>query len=94
MRRNETTIDINEDEIAAIASGDNVAADGGAVIGYVSDATEAVANAVLASAEGDGDGRSGWKWVRLIDGTLMLAIFPRGGTYEIAALDEQGRLNP
>ena len=27
------------------------------------------------------DGRSDWVWVRLRDGTLMLAVFPEGETY-------------
>lgn len=27
------------------------------------------------------DGRSGWHWIRLRDGTLILGVFPQGDTY-------------
>lgn len=33
--------------------------------------------------EHGGNGRSPWKLVRLQDGSLMLACFPHGGTYEM-----------
>ena len=37
--------------------------------------------AILDSPEGTGDGRSGWRYFRLPDGTLILGVFPQGDTY-------------
>lgn len=37
---------------------------------------------VLAQSTTDGEGRSEWAWLRLRDGTLALATFPQGGTFE------------
>ena len=48
------------------------------------DATPAEVSGILAAAEGDPDGRTGFRWITLYDGTLMLAILPQGDTYEIA----------
>lgn len=31
------------------------------------------------------DARSKWMWVRLRDGTLILGVFPQGGTYDISS---------
>jgi hypothetical protein len=36
---------------------------------------------MLATPIGENEGRSEWVWVRLRDGTLMLAILPLGDTY-------------
>jgi hypothetical protein len=46
---------------------------------------EAVAK-VLNAPEND-DGRSGWTWLRLGNGDLMLGIFPCGDTYCEVELD-------
>ena len=35
----------------------------------------------LASPEGTGDGRSGFMWIRLRNGDLILGVFPEGDTY-------------
>ena len=36
---------------------------------------------VMAAEPGADDGRSGWQWLRLANGDLMLGVFPRGETY-------------
>lgn len=41
---------------------------------------------VLNAPTGTTHGRSEWYWLRLADGTLALAVFPQGDTYE--ALEE------
>lgn len=37
---------------------------------------------VLAQPTDSGEGRSEWVWLRLRDGTLALATFPEGDTFE------------
>ena len=36
---------------------------------------------VLDAGANTDDGRSGWKWIRLRNGDLLLGVFPRGETY-------------
>lgn len=36
---------------------------------------------VLSSPEKTGDGRSEFVWVRLLNGDLLLGVFPQGDTY-------------
>lgn len=44
---------------------------------------------VLNTAVGDPDGRSGFKWLRLVNGDLILAIYPLGDTYmEVAEMED------
>ena len=57
--------------------------DGDRLLASVEPATCAEVDAVL-NAEPDGDhGRSGWMWLRLPNGDLMLGCFPQGDTYEV-----------
>ena len=51
-------------------------------LAYVSPALAEDVAALLALPAIGHDGRSEWSWVRLRDGTLMLAVFPQGETYE------------
>ena len=44
-------------------------------------ATEADVADVLALDEDSDDGRSDWRWVRLVNGDLMLGVFPQGDGY-------------
>lgn len=44
---------------------------------------------VLSAKEGDDNGRSEYVWVRLMNGDLVLAIFPRGDTYFAVEKDAQ-----
>lgn len=44
-------------------------------------ASQDAVNYVLAQPVDDDDGRSDWRWVRLVNGDLMLAVFPHGDTY-------------
>jgi hypothetical protein len=46
--------------------------------------TDAQADAIIGAhcdGAGEHDGRSGWYLVRTVDGSLMLACYPHGGTY-------------
>jgi hypothetical protein len=36
---------------------------------------------VLAADEDSEDGRSNWCWIRLLNGDLILGVFPQGDTY-------------
>lgn len=51
------------------------------VIATLTPASEAAVNHVLAADPDSPDGRSGWMWVRLVNGDLILGIFPQGDTY-------------
>ena len=51
-------------------------------LAWVHPATDEDAAYVMAQAIDDPDGRSGWAWLRLREGTLALVVFPRGDTYE------------
>lgn len=45
---------------------------------------------VLEAPVGTGDGRSGWTWLRLRNGDLMLGVWPQGETYfEVETMVEQ-----
>lgn len=50
-------------------------------IAQVCTATMEDALRVLMAPEGHADGRSVPKWVRMQDGTLLLAVVPHGDTY-------------
>jgi len=45
-------------------------------------ASEKSVAAVLFAAPVGDDGRSEWTWLRLVNGDLMLGVFPQGRTYE------------
>ena len=44
-------------------------------------------------AELDDDGRSGWRWFVLQNGSRILGVFPHGGTYESTEWDYPGYQN-
>ncbi len=53
-------------------------------------ADQIVVDKVLAAQvddPGEHDGRSGWRWFRFADGTLVLGVFPHGDTYLETELD-------
>jgi hypothetical protein len=50
-------------------------------LAWMQPATPEEVTELLAQPEADMDGRSPWMWVRLRDGSLMLATFPAGETY-------------
>lgn len=50
------------------------------IVGWYTDASPEAVNYVLAQDQDD-DGRSSWTWIRLGNGDLVLAVFPRGDTY-------------
>lgn len=52
----------------------------------VVDADPRIAAAVIAAPIGN-DGRSEWKWIRLPNGSLVLATYPEGDTYELTEVD-------
>lgn len=52
----------------------------------VADADPRIAAAVIAAPIGN-DGRSEWKWIRLPNGSLVLATYPNGDTYELTEVD-------
>ena len=61
----------------------------GAKLARVTPADPADVAKVLATPQGDPDGHSDWVWIRLVDGTLALAVFPCGDTYmEISDADK------
>lgn len=56
------------------------------IVAYVQDAGDAAVQAVLdtpirADDSIENFGRSKWKWIRLINGDLILGCFPHGDTY-------------
>lgn len=53
------------------------------VLAYVEPAKPEHVMAMLALPTEGEDARSPWVWVRLRDGTLMLATMPQGDTYEM-----------
>lgn len=61
--------------------------DSSLALAWITEATEAEALALIAQAPGD-DSRSAWHWIRLSDGTLVLALFPTGESY--LALSDSG----
>lgn len=58
-------------------------------LAYVHDASAESVRLVLDAGADTDDGRSGWKWVRLRNGDLILGVYPRGATYEAVELDAQ-----
>lgn len=56
-------------------------------IGITSIADEAMAAKVIAAPVDDLEGRSPWLWVRLANGDLLLATYPRGDMYFETELD-------
>lgn len=58
------------------------------VLGWTAPASPEVAQTVLDATPGDIDGRSEWLWLRLANGALMLATFPRGDAYFATEADE------
>lgn len=58
------------------------------VLGWVKPAAPYAAQLVLDAPAGKPDGRSEWLWLRLANGDLMLATFPRGETYFATENDE------
>lgn len=58
------------------------------VLGWLQKANPEIAKIVLDAAPETEDGRSDWYWLRLANGDLMLATFPRGATYFDTELDE------
>jgi hypothetical protein len=52
-----------------------------ATIAKVKKAEAADALSVLFMRDDDEDGRSQFCWIRLVDGTLILGVFPQGETY-------------
>ena len=61
-------------------SGDPIEA--GAPIAHVQWARPSAVKRLLEAEIGTGEGRSGFFWVRLHNGDLMLGVFPQGATYE------------
>ena len=59
------------------------------VLAYAFDASPESVVEVLGACEGADDGRSGWTWLRLQNGDLMLGLFPRGETYFAVEADAQ-----
>jgi hypothetical protein len=51
------------------------------LLAWYYEASQEAVDFVLAQPEGDDDGRSSWTWLRLANGDLALAVFPRGDTY-------------
>ncbi len=43
------------------------------------------ARELVLRANEDRDGRSGWMWITLANGDLILGVFPHGDTHEIAS---------
>ena len=48
---------------------------------------ESVGTILAANNDGSDDGRSGWMWLRLSNGDLMLGLWPRGETYFAVEMD-------
>lgn len=59
------------------------------VLGWVQPASQKVAQMVIDAEAGTDDGRSEWLWLRLANGDLLLATFPRGDTYLSTEADTQ-----
>lgn len=53
----------------------------GEPIAYVHPANQASVDKVLNAPEEGYDGRSPWVWVRLVNGDLILGVYPHGDTY-------------
>lgn len=51
------------------------------IVAFVQDADDAAVQAVLDMPANTDNGRSNWKWIRLINGDLILGCFPHGDTY-------------
>lgn len=66
-------IEATDDDVAAVAENRTLA--------YVHVASQESVEHVLAQPPHDADGRSGWVWLRLPNGDLILGVFPRGDTY-------------
>lgn len=64
------------------------------VIGYVWPADRDCVDYVLAqpSDHEQYDGRSNWCWIRLRDGSLVLATYPQGDTYITMDDDERNKM--
>ncbi len=58
-------------------------------LAYAHDANAESVRLVLDAGADTPDGRSGWKWLRLRNGDLLLGVFPRGATYEATEVDAQ-----
>lgn len=65
-----TVYDINED-----------GEDTDRVLAEVRPASNESVATVLSADENSEDGRSGWMWVRLANGDLILGVYPQGSTY-------------
>ena len=72
--------------------GDSDEIPAGVKLARVTPAKDEDVQLVLDAEVDTGDGRSSWVWVRLADGTAMLATFPQGDTYE--AIGPSGGLAP
>jgi hypothetical protein len=58
------------------------------LIAWACDASHEAVDHVLTRDIGE-DGRSPWIWLRLANGDLALAVFPRGNTYEYVSHDAE-----
>lgn len=74
------TISVTEDELSRLA-------DGEVYIAAVKPASTESVGLVLSASQDSEDGRSGWVWVRLASGDLVLGVFPQGDTYFATELD-------
>lgn len=63
--------------------------DDGRVLATYIDASPEAVDFVLEQSEHD-DGRSGWTWVTLPNGDVMLGVWPRGDTYMATETDREG----
>lgn len=61
------------------------------LLAYVRPADGQAVQDVLAAEEESPDGRSGWMWVRLPNGDLILGVYPQGDTYFATEGDHSGR---
>ena len=57
------------------------------IAGYRMQASADMIKRVISAPVNRYDGRSCWYWIRMIDGSLMLATYPRGDLYFETELD-------